>query len=144
MIEINDVYIYKNNKKHFRIILVSILFLKNSGKLLIKYVMNILFHLQYWYFLQEWCPGVIVMKFLIWEWSTNTFSYTNDLYMDSSVSFGFTNFVCDDMQYRSTFGYTTEWFIHGQFSIIWVYKLWKWWYVKYFIQLICVTISIIT
>ena len=47
MIEINDVYIYKNNKKHFRIILVSILFLKNSGKHLIKYVMNILFHLQY-------------------------------------------------------------------------------------------------
>ena len=42
--------------KMFFIILVSILFLNNSGKFLIKYVMTILFHLQYWYFLQEWCP----------------------------------------------------------------------------------------
>ena len=41
----------------FFIILVSILFLNNSGKFLIKYVMTILFHLQYLYFLQEWCPG---------------------------------------------------------------------------------------
>ena len=43
--------------KKFFIILVSILFFRNSGKFLIKYVMTILFHLQYWYFLQEWCPG---------------------------------------------------------------------------------------
>ena len=33
--------------KMFFIILVSILFLNNSGKFLIKYVMTILFHLQY-------------------------------------------------------------------------------------------------
>ena len=40
------------------IILVSILFLNNSGKFLIKYVMTILFHFTALiFFLQELCPG---------------------------------------------------------------------------------------
>ena len=55
-------YILFHFLKCFFIILVSILFLKNSGKFLIKYVMTILFHLQYWYFLQEWFQKEVVIK----------------------------------------------------------------------------------